>query len=637
MSTLTLPISSPNRLKRPFGETALDSSFDNATQEPTVTQPQLLTEPLSSVSGKDTQCSNLNQFNESDATKPDDQASSMTMTPTPATSDPSNPAKKRAKLTESEKETKRQEKEAKEKDKAEQKAKKNEEKRRKEEDKAKREEEKRVKDAEKEKKRLEKEEQAKVKEAEKKRKEEEKDKKQKSQLRLNAFFAAPPLANNDSTPSSPHTSLSPSLSRRGSVSSVRSTDELTRERSTSVTPTKRKISEYERQFPSFFLQSHTILAPHNRFERDYDGLQFTQTSLDTKLWNSLGEDVRPRFDPHEMLHLSPYQRRKLNEPHTSVKEIVERLNGSSSNPIDLTDPHKPQISQETSTLLKSVSVKILKFAEDIRPPYVGTYTRPQNPAAARKICRNPFTRGLASTDYDYDSEVEWEEPGEGEDLDSEGEEEAESEDGDDMDGFLDDEDTTDGPKRRLITSNLEAISTGICWEDGNGHQVSSALGPYRLEVILGPFTSPPKAPIDPYSVKYWQDPNLTPSSVPSSLGPTSTVIAPRIPLNPLDRTNHLMPLSSAFRLDGVKMQQLTGDRLSSSSKGTKRMVAPEVLEDFKRAVEGSDLTKAGLIEILKKQFPKQSKDAIKETLAVVAERVGLKEKDKKWMIKSTAL
>lgn len=179
MSTLTLPISSPNRLKRPFGETALDSSFDNATQKPTVTQPQLLTEALSSVSGKDTQCSNLNQFNESDATKPDEQASSMTMTPTPATSDPTNPAKKRAKLTESEKETKRQEKEAKEKDKAEQKAKKNEEKRRKEEDKAKREEEKRVKDAEKEKKRLEKEEQAKVKEAEKKRKEEEKDKKQK--------------------------------------------------------------------------------------------------------------------------------------------------------------------------------------------------------------------------------------------------------------------------------------------------------------------------------------------------------------------------------------------------------------------------------------------------------------------------
>lgn len=37
------------------------------------------------------------------------------------------------------------------------------------------------------------------------------------------------------------------------------------------------------------------------------------------------------------------------------------------------------------------------------------------------------------------------------------------------------------------------------------------------------------------------------------------------------------------------------------------------------------------------RFPKQSKDAIKETLAVVAERVGLKEKDKKWMIKNTAL
>ncbi|KAL8636423.1 MAG: hypothetical protein Q9228_006180 [Teloschistes exilis] len=566
---------------------ALDSSFDNAARPPTVTEPILVTEAVSSSSANDVQCFNPDPLDESGATRSIEQASA-TMTPTPATSNPPNPAKKRAKLTESEKEAKRQEKEAKEKDKAEQKAKKDEEKR--------------AKDAEKEKKRLEKEEQVRAKETEKKRKEEEKDKKQKSQLRLNAFFAPPALASNDSTPSSPHRSLSPSLSRRGSVSSVRSTDALTRERSASATPSKRKASDYERQFPSFFLQSHTILAPHNRFERDSDGLQYTQTGLDTKLSNPTVGDVRPRFSPEEMLQLSPHKRRKHKGVHPRVKEIVEQLNGSPHNPMDLTDPHKLQQSQQISNALKKVSIRILKFAEDIRPPYVGTYTRLQNPAAARKICRNPFTRGLPSTDYDYDSEAEWEEPGEGEDLDSEGEEEAESEDGDDMDGFLDDEDTTDGPKRRLITSNLEPISTGICWEDGNGHQVSLALAQYRLEVILGPLTDAPKAPIDPYSVRYWQDNNLTPTSVPSSLGPTaqSSMIPPRIPLNQLDRTNHLLYPQPAFMLEGVKQQQLTGDRLANS-KGPKRMVDLEVLEDFKKAVQGSDLTKAGLIEILKKQ------------------------------------
>ncbi|KAL8847914.1 MAG: hypothetical protein Q9221_007045 [Calogaya cf. arnoldii] len=69
------------------------------------------------------------------------------------------------------------------------------------------------------------------------------------------------------------------------------------------------------------------------------------------------------------------------------------------------------------------------------------------------------------------------------------------------------------------------------------------------------------------------------------------------------------------------------------SKPLKRMVTPEIMDDFKRAVDGSDLTKVGLIEILKKQFPKQSKDAIKDTLGTIAERVGPNGKDRRWVVK----
>ena len=57
------------------------------------------------------------------------------------------------------------------------------------------------------------------------------------------------------------------------------------------------------------------------------------------------------------------------------------------------------------------------------------------------------------------------------------------------------------------------------------------------------------------------------------------------------------------------------------------------MAEFKAAIQGSDLTKAGLIEILKKQFPKTSKDAIKDTLGLVAERVGGKEVDKRWVVR----
>lgn len=62
------------------------------------------------------------------------------------------------------------------------------------------------------------------------------------------------------------------------------------------------------------------------------------------------------------------------------------------------------------------------------------------------------------------------------------------------------------------------------------------------------------------------------------------------------------------------------------------LVPAEDLDAFKRAVEGSDMTKAGLVEVLKKQFPKIGKESIKQTLGKVAARVGDREKDKRWVL-----
>ena len=155
------------------------------------------------------------------------------------------------------------------------------------------------------------------------------------------------------------------------------------------------------------------------------------------------------------------------------------LHGTSKNPIDLTNSHSN--SSKPTDLLKSVSKKYLKFAEDVRPPYIGTYTKA--PKALSKITRNPFTRALPSTNYDYDSEVEWEDPGEGEDLDSEGDEEVDEDEGDDLDDFLDD-DAADAraAKRRLIVGDLQPVSSGLCWE---GESPSEELNEYKLEVIHG--------------------------------------------------------------------------------------------------------------------------------------------------------
>jgi chromatin assembly factor 1 subunit A len=140
--------------------------------------------------------------------------------------------------------------------------------------------------------------------------------------------------------------------------------------------------------------------------------------------------------------------------------------GNSSRPIDLTTDSQTHNSQfkRMGDSLRKIPMKFLKFQEDVRPPYRGTYTsRPIT--GISKLARNPLRRDLPNTDYDYDSEAEWiEDDEDAEELMSEGDNDKEEDDGDeDMDGFLDDK------KKR--NTNVKMI-------------------PYRMEIILGssPFT-----------------------------------------------------------------------------------------------------------------------------------------------------
>jgi chromatin assembly factor 1 subunit A len=74
---------------------------------------------------------------------------------------------------------------------------------------------------------------------------------------------------------------------------------------------------------------------------------------------------------------------------------------------------------------------------------------------------------------------------------------------------------------------------------------------------------------------------------------------------------------------------------SSKPAKAKRMIPSEHLPAFKAEIEGKDLTKIGMVEALKKMFPKIPKDAITNTLSVVAARVGPTEKEKRWVLINT--
>ena len=309
----------------------------------------------------------------------------------------------------------------------------------------------------------------------------------KSQLRLNAFFVKPVTSNYRLI------EASPSCSRHGSRSPNR--EAKARSKSPPATPRKKSSTDYDRAFPPFFLQSHTIISHQTRFLRDQAGLEYAQMKIDEVLAPASGGQQLPPidFDPVTLLHIPQNKRPNHIQQYKSVKELVAEIQGTSRFPIDLT-----RIGTKSATkapdLLASIPIKYIQFAEDVRPPYIGTFTKILEPRAHSNLCRNPFSRTLPAVNYDYDSEAEWEEPGEGEDLESEGEEEEEDEDADDIEEFLDDAEESGEPssRRRLVCGDLEPISTGLCWENhgaqnqaSNGDKGGLDLKDFTIQILSG--------------------------------------------------------------------------------------------------------------------------------------------------------
>ena len=319
--------------------------------------------------------------------------------------------------------------------------------------------------------------------------------------------------------------------------------------------------------------------------------------------------------------------------------------------------------------LKHVPFKILKFWEDVRPPYTGTYTKEPSNISLASLARNPHRR-VQELDYEYDSEAEWEEPGEDEeDLGSEDEEEEDIE-GEDFDGFLDDADDEVTKSRRalMVGDNLEPVSTGLCFEDEKGRVSTIEVLHFKMDILNGKshhlFSVQSQTyfltccieyiksnePIDPFSTTYWPSPAPPPSMQP-----------PRIPLNALGNTTSPPPAgpqtAKITDMFGIKPSSSTAYKLSAappSNAGTslptknsvgrppknavaqgdgkeKKLIPEEYMEKFKKAVEGNDLSKLGLIEVLNKTFKSLKKGEIKNTLEKFAERRGTVEREKVWV------
>lgn len=359
--------------------------------------------------------------------------------------------------------------------------------------------------------------------------------------------------------------------------------------------------EYKKWILPFFVPECTDIAPHNRFKFSRQS-DFEVTASNTATAYHLTEHFGP-----------PRKRMKKTVP---VKEVISHIQASGLDVIEL----------DSTVLgaLEHTSYKYLHFREDIRPPYQGTYTRLVSPRTSRRISRNPFTRGLPDKNYDYDSEAEWEPPGEDdEELNDDDEMSAADDVEDEMADFLDDEEDT--ARRKGPLADMEPVSSGLCWIGNGFDDKGTRLEQYRMDFLH----DSTKFPIDPFSTQHWIE-ELKPRAPVKADPSTSVMQPPRQPLSSLS-PNTINSVKQEVGIDGKPIPSSTQNKTSTSSKPLK-MIESEYLEDFKKAVDGSDLTKAGLVEILKKQFPKCSKDAIKDTLGAVAKRMGQKEVDKKWQL-----
>ena len=426
-----------------------------------------------------------------------------------------------------------------------------------------------------------------------------------SQMRLNAFFRKPAQSTpGDDAADSFTAALTQQMSRRSSTASI---GDVIAEAVEQSTPAKKTQSDYERYFPSFFLHHNTTLAPWSRYHKDEEALNHSIKIIDSAL---SGSSPQSETDPLAHLQTAPHaSRRRGRRPTRSLREIVNEMNGTASAPINLTADNKSSIS------LDGIRLKILSYHEDVRPPYRGTYTRKVSDLSALKLSRKPFTRALPDTNYDYDSEAEWEPPQEGdEDLGSEDEDE--SDDGEEeMDGFLDDEDDA-GVRRGLIGStDMQPVSTGLVWQDETKDMVINGLdlNSMRIDAI----SDEHKFPIDPFSTSYWAKPVVT-TPAPTRIAAASTIMLPpnsRSPLLAVKSSSAIFnqgTLTLPSKTSGE--QSITVKPVATPATGGSRgrppkdpsrplkMIQADLLPQFRQAVAGSNLSKAGLIEVLKKQY-----------------------------------
>ncbi|CCE62732.1 hypothetical protein TPHA_0D00910 [Tetrapisispora phaffii CBS 4417] len=358
-------------------------------------------------------------------------------------------------------------------------------------------------------------------------------------------------------------------------------------------------TDYEKQFLKFYATEGVHLSTSPQLSSDdlKESIKKLDLFLNSRLEDNT-EDINQWLDKRT-------KRRGYKVKNTAVNLLQQMTT-------------KEKGDDALQAMLSLVPTKYIKFYENVRPPYMGTYSKdiiiPAN---------NPFTTEGTGYSYDYDSDLEWvneedEEGGEIDDLES-GEEDEEEEDDEasegEFDEFLDSEDKHETKKKKFIGPLIPIVHLR-----NDIDKLEEDDKTYFEQLSIEFLLDPTAYPIDPLAT-----PSIIANMNNNQYSNTSEAID--------NNTSPLKRPSTALE-DG----DITGTSTPGSSPDKKKqkhlITETKALLKLFDNLQDSTFSLATVTEIVQKHIPNYNKQIIKNTVKEYAVRsTGKGDTPRKWSIK----
>ncbi|KAJ9099977.1 hypothetical protein QFC21_003985 [Naganishia friedmannii] len=410
-------------------------------------------------------------------------------------------------------------------------------------------------------------------------------------------------------------------------------------------------SDFDSHFKRFFTKSTVDIAPVNRFStRGQKDTNHPSEPLDLAGWQ-VKDFVKRASEKRPPSYIRPNLTRKRSIVEESRSGLVRK---PKTEPPFCTIPDLVDRAQEAEdprlvySHLKDLAKfprKTLKFDEDLRPPYSGTWTAPSWFVGPR----TPFALD-PNIDYSLDEGLDWEPENLDEGaMDVDEPDESESEDGDDLGSWLASDDEREASpfvalndpfavgnslgmpsikptnkEQKLPPRKFEKLiqfSKGPVWEEGLGEVAWKGFEQYRICLL----NDAPLGGLDPFT---WQPPEAS----------KARQEGPKAQTNHVKQAMQAPAVTSATSLASATLSDnsaVTPVKTLTPRPVPNAKLTQAELADFLQAIDGSDKTIKALVLDLSARFKSAGSQAsIKAKVNEVASKTPVK--GAVWSIKPAA-